>query len=153
MRRSYAIGLLAATITPLLAYGADSDAFPDRVALAKRVESQPEAAQYFKTQMYPAIGPALASAMRECLPPGKPSPGKFAVVADVSQEGKLVNIDYEPKLKAAACLANAMAAFHTPPPVTCGCEGREFIGAILRSEGLTNQASAVLKADSGKPKP
>jgi hypothetical protein len=122
MRPSYAIWAVAAIIAPLRASGADTVAFPDRVALAKRVETQPEAAQYLKSQMYPAIGPALASAMRACLPPGKPSPGKFAVVADLSQEGKFVKIDYEPKVEAAACLANAMATFHAPRPVTCGCE-------------------------------
>ena len=122
MRSSYAGWVVAAIIAPLSASGADSVSFTDRVALAKRVETQAEAAQYFKSQMYPAVGPALASAMRACLPPGKPTPGKFAVVADVSQEGRFVNIDYEPKVEVAACLANAMATFHPPRPVTCGCE-------------------------------
>ncbi|MDR0476984.1 MAG: hypothetical protein LBH14_03465 [Desulfobulbaceae bacterium] len=94
-----------------------SIALSDRIALAKRVETEPEAAQYFKTQMYPAITQALANAMTACFPPEKPNPGKFTVVANVSREGKFVNIDYEPKSEAVACVANAIAGFHTPPPV------------------------------------
>lgn len=93
--------------------------FSERVATAKDVELQEETSIYFRNNMYPAIGQELNQAMRECTSLPNANIEKFTVVADITQEGKFVNIEYEPKTNTAACLAKAMKTFHSPPPPTC----------------------------------
>jgi hypothetical protein len=100
---------------------AESDQFSERVANAKKIEAQEETQAYFKNEMYPAIGPALASAMRECLSLANASTEKFTVVADISQGGEFINVAHKPKTNTATCLATAMRSFHAPPPPTCDC--------------------------------
>ena len=95
--------------------------FEKRVALAKEIEEQNATAEYFHNGMYPAIGPSLAGAMRECMSHVGASPDKFAVVADVTQDGEFIHIAYEPNTNTAACLAAAMASFRAPAPPTCDC--------------------------------
>ncbi|HRE16471.1 MAG TPA: hypothetical protein PLW86_05300 [Rhodocyclaceae bacterium] len=103
------------------ATAAGAQPFTERVSLAKKLEEQSTTTEYFKNGMYPAIGSALASAMRECMSRAGASTVKFTVVADVSQDGKFVNIAHEPNTNTAACLAVAMESFRTPPPPMCDC--------------------------------
>lgn len=95
--------------------------FAKRVALAKEIEEQKTTAEYFQNGMYPAIGPSLSAAMRECMSHAGASTTKFAVVADVKQNGEFIHIAYEPNTNTAACLAEAMASFRAPTPPTCDC--------------------------------
>jgi hypothetical protein len=93
--------------------------FSERVATAKDVETQKETQIYFKNIMYPSLGPELRQAMQECTSLPNANIEKFTVVADITQEGKFVGIEFEPKTDTAACLAKAMTTFHSPPPPTC----------------------------------
>lgn len=98
---------------------ADTPSFAERVALAKNTEKQKATTQYFQNEMYPAIGPSLATAMQECMSRAGASTEKFTVVANVSQDGRFMDIAHEPSTNTATCLATAMASFRAPPPPTC----------------------------------
>lgn len=117
----YRVCFVALSLFAVQAVAADSESFAERVALAKKVEEQSVTADYFKNSMYPAIGPALADAMRECMSRAGASSAKFTVVADILQDGSFAHIAHEPNTNTAACLAAAMAAFHAPPPPMCDC--------------------------------
>ncbi|MDD2801886.1 MAG: hypothetical protein PHE96_10540 [Methylococcales bacterium] len=93
--------------------------FAERVATAKEIESQKEADTYFKNRMFPAIGSLLGNAMKACTALPYANLEKFAVVADVTQTGKFINIDYQPRTNTAACVAEAVTGFYAPPPPTC----------------------------------
>jgi hypothetical protein len=116
--RTYVVALSLFTVH---AAAADSQTFAERVALAKKVEEQSATIEYFQNGMYPAIGSALAAAMRKCMSRAGASTVKFSVVADISQDGKFTHIAHEPNTNTAACLAAAMASFSAPPPPTCDC--------------------------------
>ena len=121
MKVAASLMVLACGLLGFHADAGETTSFSERVAIAKRIEAQKETADYFKTGMYPAIGPALASAMRDCMSRPGASTEKFTVVADVSQNGEFIHIAHEPKTNTAACLAGAMASFRAPPPPTCDC--------------------------------
>lgn len=93
--------------------------FAKWVALAKKVEEQKATAEYFQSRMYPAIGPSLASAMRECVSQEGACMEKFTVIANVSQDGHFTDMAHQPNTNTAACLAAAMASFRVPPPPIC----------------------------------
>ncbi|RIX48281.1 MAG: hypothetical protein D3M94_05165 [Rhodocyclales bacterium GT-UBC] len=90
--------------------------FADRVARAKQLEELQETQTYFSERMFPAIGTALAEAIRDCSADKEAAMNQVAVVADISPDGALSNIDHEPKTLAAVCLADAVAGFQVPPP-------------------------------------
>jgi len=117
----YRIYFIVFSVLAFQANAADGSSFSERVALAEKIEEQKATAEYFKNGMYPAIGPSLSSAMRECTSLAGASTAKFTVVADVSQDGRFTHIDYEPNTNTAACLAAAMVSFRAPPPPTCDC--------------------------------
>lgn len=106
-----AFGFVAACAT-----AAENQSFAERVALAKKVEAQDSTTEYFQNSMYPAIGPALASAMRDCMSRAGASTSKFAVVADISQDGRFLHVAHDPNTNTATCLATAMKSFRAPPP-------------------------------------
>jgi len=117
----YRIYIVVFSALAFQANAADGTSFDERVALAIKIEEQKATSEYFKNGMYPAIGPSLASAMRECTSRAGASTAKFTVVADVSQDGLFTHIAYEPNTNTAACLAAAMASFSAPAPPTCDC--------------------------------
>jgi hypothetical protein len=119
MTHRYRIYIVAFCALIFQASAADAPSFAKRVALAKEVEEQKAAAEYFQNRMYPAIGPSLASAMLECVSRVGASTEKFTVIANVSQDGQLTDIAHEPNTNTAACLTAAMASFRLPPPPTC----------------------------------
>lgn len=116
LHRAYIVAL---SVLAFQANAADAPSFAERVALAKKIEEQKATAEYFQNGMYPAIGPSLASAMRECTSRAGASAKKVTVVADVSQDGQFTHVAHEPNTNTAACLAAAMASFRAPPPPTC----------------------------------
>lgn len=91
-------------------------AFSGRVARAKQLEESKEVQDYFNTQMFPAIGQDMADAMRACTGGKQAKAQQFSVVADIMSDGTFSMIDHEPKTIAAVCFADAVAAFHAPPP-------------------------------------
>lgn len=111
--------LFALCVVPLHVCADPSLSFAKRVAFAKEVEEQKATAEYFHNGMYPAIGPSLSAAMRECMSHAGASTDKFTVVADITQNGEFIHIAYEPNTNTAACLAAAMASFRAPAPPTC----------------------------------
>lgn len=113
--------VVALSLFAMHAAAADGQTFSERVALAKQVEEQSATTEYFRNGMYPAIGAALASAMRECMSRAGASTEKFSVVADISLDGKFTHIAHEPNTNTATCLAAAMASFRAPPPPMCDC--------------------------------
>jgi hypothetical protein len=119
MSHLYRVYVIAFGVLSCQASAADVSSFAERVALAKWVEEQKAASEYFQNGMYPAIGPSLASAMRECTSRVGASTQKFTVVANVSQDGQFTDIAHEPNTNTAACVAAAMASFRAPPPPTC----------------------------------
>ncbi len=114
MKKSLAVLLLA--ISPLT----HAATFAERLAAAKEVEKQPEAAAYFKDKMYPAISQSMLSAMRRCSAMPNANVDDFAVVADIAASGKFVNVDYAPRTNTAACFAGALATLPVPSPAKQG---------------------------------
>ncbi|MCK4118391.1 hypothetical protein ACI2UK_13755 [Ralstonia nicotianae] len=98
--------------------GAGVETFAERRQLAKLAEEQEPTRSYLKDKMFPAVGPATATAMRGCLTPAGASAEPFTVLADLSKDGNFTRIAYEPKTNTAACFAAAMPSFHAPPPPT-----------------------------------
>ncbi|CAJ0775123.1 hypothetical protein LMG18095_00007 [Ralstonia thomasii] len=114
--RMKAFALLVFLSGNVLAAGAET--FAERHQLARLAEGQEPTRSYLKDKMFPAVGPAVATAMRGCLTPPGVSTEPFTVLADLSQDGNFTRIVYEPKTDTAACFAAAMPSFHAPPPPT-----------------------------------
>lgn len=96
--------------------------FAERVAIAKKIESQKEAADYFFGSFFPAVGPTMGGMMKMCLARDGASGEKFTLVANVSLSGELIDIDFEPKANnTAACFAKEVGSLKAPPPPLCDC--------------------------------
>ncbi|MHA2904259.1 hypothetical protein [Ralstonia mannitolilytica] len=100
--------------------GAEAETFAERHHLAKLAEEKEPTRSYLNDEMFPAVGPAAATAMRGCLAPAGASTDPFTVLADLSKDGDFTRIAYEPKTDTATCFAAAMPSFHAPPPPTQG---------------------------------
>jgi hypothetical protein len=108
----------------LVLYSANLSAttFAERVAIAKKIESQQATQDYFLKGLYPVIGPVLGGIMKECLSHPDASLEKFTVVANVAESGQLTDIDVEPKSNnTGGCFAKAFATLTAPPPPLCDC--------------------------------
>ena len=96
--------------------------FAERVAIAKEIESQKEASEYFFKNFFPAIGPSMGGIMVMCLARDNANQEKFTLVANVALNGELIDIDFEPKSNnTGACFANELATLKAPPPPLCDC--------------------------------
>lgn len=98
--------------------GAPEETFAERRQRAELVEAQSSVRSYLDDKMFPAVGPAIATAMHDCLKPKGASMKRFTILADLSKDGHFTRVAYEPKTNTATCFAAAMAAFHAPPPPT-----------------------------------
>ncbi|MDB0567593.1 hypothetical protein AB6Q13_09355 [Ralstonia solanacearum] len=98
--------------------GAEAETFAERHQLAKLAEEQEPTRSYLNDKMFPAVGAAAATAMRDCLTPAGAGTEPFTVLADLSKDGNFTRIAYAPKTDTAACFAAAMPSFHAPPPPT-----------------------------------
>ena len=108
----------------LLLFSANLSAatFAERVAIAKKIESQQETQDYFLKGLFPAIGPMMGGIMKDCLSHPDASVEKFTLVANVAESGQLIDIDVEPKSNnTAVCFAKAFATLTAPPPPLCDC--------------------------------
>jgi hypothetical protein len=96
--------------------------FAERVAIAKEIESQKEASDYFFGAFFPIVGPSMGGIMKMCLLRDGASKEKFTLVANVALSGEIINVDYEPKSNnTAACFAGQVATLKAPPPPLCDC--------------------------------
>ena len=96
--------------------------FPERVAIAKEVESQKAASDYFFGSFFPSLAPTMGGIMKMCLAREGASEEKFTLVANVSLDGDLIDIDFEPKANnTAACFAKEVGSLKAPPPPLCDC--------------------------------
>lgn len=96
--------------------------FAERVAIAKKIESQQATQDYFLKGLFPIIGPAMGGIMNECLSHPNASVEKFTLVANVAESGQLIDIEVEPKSNnTAVCFAKAFATLTAPPPPLCDC--------------------------------
>lgn len=117
MHRLCLLGLLCS-----LANTGAAATFAERVAIAKEIESQKEASSYFFGSFFPALGSAMGGIMKMCLAREAASKERFTVVANVSLDGDLVDIDFEPKANnTAACFAKEVGSLKAPPPPLCDC--------------------------------
>lgn len=101
----------------------DFPALADRVSLAKQAELQEETRNYLRESMAPVADPFVAEAIRMCTNHPCASTDPFVVVADVTGEGVLSRVDYEPRTDSSECFANALARLRVPAPPT-GAQGR-----------------------------
>lgn len=97
-----------------------AETFEERRHLAQMVEDSEPARSYIYGEMFPAIGSAMADAMRDCLKFSAASKEAFAMVADVSQDGRFTDIAYEPRSNTATCFATAISSFQVPSPPSLG---------------------------------
>jgi hypothetical protein len=105
-----------------LAHCSAAATFAERVAIAKKVESQKEAENYFFGSFFPSIGPSMGGIMQTCLSRPNASKEKFTLVANVALDGELVDIDYEPKSNnTGECFAKEFATLRAPAPPLCDC--------------------------------
>lgn len=107
--------LICSTCVAPLAVAADGD-LSARVAVARKLEATKPVADYQRTALFPAIGPALQRAMGTCLAQTGAKEVRFRLVADVAPDGHFTQIVHEPDTALAACVAEAAAAFRAPPP-------------------------------------
>lgn len=111
------MALLAVTVG--MAMAGDLPSFAERVAKAKEMEQREQARRYLKDEMHPVAGPVMSEAIRMCTDHPCASTEPFALVADVTEEGSLAHIDFEPKTDSSACIANSLArSLRVPPPPT-----------------------------------
>ncbi|MFZ3018461.1 MAG: hypothetical protein WA056_08410 [Gallionella sp.] len=113
---------LGALLLVLFSTNLSAATFAERVAIAKKIESQQATQDYFLKGLFPVIGPAMGGIMNECLSHTDASVEKFTLVANVAESGQLVDIDVEPKSNnTAVCFAKAFATLTAPPPPLCDC--------------------------------
>lgn len=96
--------------------------FAERIAIAKKIESQKEASDYFFGAFFPSIGPSMGGIMKMCLSRDGANQEKFTLVANVALSGEIINVDFEPKSNnTAACFAGEFSSLKAPPPPLCDC--------------------------------
>ena len=96
--------------------------FAERVALAREVESQKDASDYFFGAFFPFIGPSIGGIMKMCLSRDGANQEKFTLVSNVALNGEIINVDFEPKSNnTAACFAGEFSTLKAPPPPLCDC--------------------------------
>ena len=96
--------------------------FAERVALAREVESQKEASDYFFGAFFPSVGPSMGGHMKMCLSRDGANQEKFTLVANVALSGEIINVDFEPKSNnTAACFAGELSTLKAPQPPLCNC--------------------------------
>ena len=96
--------------------------FAERLKLAEKIEVQKEASEYFRRHFFPALGPSMGGIMKMCLDREGASKEKFTLIANVSSNGDLIDIDFEPKgNNTAACFAQEVGSLKAPPPPLCEC--------------------------------
>lgn len=96
----------------------DLPTFAERVSRAKEIEQQEAPQKYLKESMSPVAGPAITEAIRVCTNHPCANTDPFVVVADITPEGTLSQIDFEPKTDSSECFANALARVRLPVPPT-----------------------------------
>jgi len=95
---------------------ASAETFEERVELARAAEKAADTKPYQK-QMFDAIGPHLAAAMKSCFGSIKnPETEPFTLVADVTPEGRADAVDVKPNTNIAACFAKGFMSANFPPP-------------------------------------
>ncbi len=96
--------------------------FAERVAFAKKIEAQKEASDYFFGTFFPTFGSSIGGIMKMCLARDGASQEKFTLVANVSLQGELVAVDFEPKSNnTGACFAKEFSSLKAPTPPLCDC--------------------------------
>jgi len=96
----------------------DLPTFAERVSRAKEIEQEESTQKYFKERMSPVAGPVIAEAIRMCTNHPCANTDPFVMVADITQEGTLTQVDFEPKTDSSECFANAVVRFRFPEPPT-----------------------------------
>jgi hypothetical protein len=96
---------------------ANARTFEERIELAKAAEQNVDTWFYEKV-MFDAVGAHLATTMRACFAQStNPQTDPFVLVADLSPEGKAMNVEVRPPTEVAVCFSEGFAttAFPLPP--------------------------------------
>lgn len=113
-KASMAIVVLAAGVS--MAWAGESPTFAERVSEARRIEQQESTRDYVREQVRQGTGAFTSEAIRMCTNHPCASTEPFVVVARVTEEGALSEIEYEPKTDASECFVNALARLRLPAP-------------------------------------
>ena len=96
---------------------ANAQTFEERIELAKAAERNVDT-WFYERVMFDAVGAHLATTMRACFAQStNPQTDPFVLVADLSPEGKAVNVEVRPPTEVAVCFSEGFAttAFPVPP--------------------------------------
>ncbi len=115
--------LIAALLVSLPAFAAD---FASRVAEAKRASATKEGAQYEA-----ALESNIVAAIQSCIPLGSTDPanlGSFTLVGDVTANGALKSVAFEPETRVSTCFASRFSKALLPnPPKTNQAAGYPIV--------------------------
>lgn len=96
----------------------DSSLFKDRIQRARALEHQPQPMAYMKKYLFPAMSSSLTRKLEDCLELPNANKDSFTLVADITQEGKMVDVDYSPPTNTAKCFATAFRLLELPRRAT-----------------------------------
>ncbi len=100
----------------IVSLGANAQSFEERIESAKAAEQSPYTWFYEKT-MFDAVGTHLAATMRACLArSANPQTDPFVLVADLSSEGKALDVEVRPVTEMATCFSQGFATTVFPIP-------------------------------------
>jgi len=117
--KTYYTTVLMLMLATAIVHANELPKFAERVATAKDIELQEPTQQYLQNAFYPVAGPVMSKAMRDCTNSQDANTKGFVIVADITQEGSLTRIDFEPKTNTAECFTRALVEVHVPMPPTC----------------------------------
>ncbi len=99
-----------------------SPAFNQRVERARQAEHQEVLYNYLHKNFYADanFGP-VAAKLQDCIKLPGASTDHFTLVADITKQGKVANIEVSPRTNTAECFAGALSKMKKlPPPPTSG---------------------------------
>ena len=96
----------------------DYPSFDDRVSIANEIGRHPVVYSYLRTQIDLSMGVPLLTSLDNCMPSANSRPDSIRVVANVSADGEILRLDFEPKSDVVACVVATLPQ-HVAPPPTC----------------------------------
>jgi len=102
-----------------LQHGAgDYPSFDDRTSIAREIGKNPVVYSYLRSQIHLSMGGQLLKSLDGCMPSANSRPDSIRVVANVSADGEILHLDFEPKSDVVACVVATLPQRVAPPP-TC----------------------------------
>lgn len=114
--------ILAACLVAAAGCATSTPAFNQRVEKGRQAEHQEVLYSYLHQHFYADanFGP-VAAKLQDCIRAPGASKDHFTLVADITKQGKVANIDVNPRTNTAECFAAALGKMKKlPPPPTSG---------------------------------